>query len=89
MIHAERHDADAIIINPGAFTHYSYAIRDALTAYIKPVYEVHLSDLGTREEFRKFSVLDGLPNVTRIMGLGAQSYYAALEKLTQRENVTT
>lgn len=81
LIHAYRKTAAALIINPGAFTHYSYAIRDAIAAFAKPTVEVHLSDLSTREEFRQKSVLDGLANVTRIMGRGAQGYYDALDHL--------
>ena len=83
-IHTERKWADAIIINPGAFTHYSYSLRDALAAFEKPVYEVHLTDLLSREDFRKVNVFDGLPNVMRIMGRGAESYYSALEELVGR-----
>lgn len=81
LIHAYRKTAAALIINPGAFTHYSYAIRDAIAAFAKPTVEVHLSDLSTREEFRQKSVLDGLANVSRIMGRGAQGYYDALDHL--------
>ncbi len=82
-IHENRKWADALIINPGAFTHYSYALRDAIAAFAKPVIEVHLSDITKREEFRKFSVLDGLNNVRRIIGKGADGYYEALENLVK------
>ena len=84
LIHENRKWADALIINPGAFTHYSYALRDAITAFGKPTIEVHLSDLTKREEFRKHSVLEGLSSVTRIMGKGAAGYYEALEKLAKK-----
>ena len=83
-IHENRKWADALIINPGAFTHYSYALRDAIAAFAKPTIEVHLSDLNNREEFRKHSVLEGLNNVDRIMGKGAQGYYQALQTLTKK-----
>ena len=83
-IHENRKWADALIINPGAFTHYSYALRDAITALNKPTIEVHLSDLTKREEFRKHSVLEGLSSVTRIMGKGADGYYEALEILAKK-----
>jgi len=81
-IHRERKWGDALIINPGAFTHYSYALRDAIEAFSKPTIEVHLSDIMKREEFRKHSVLDGLKNVRRITGRGAEGYYEALRSLT-------
>lgn len=80
-IHEYRKWADALIINPGALTHYSYVLRDAVSAFAKPVYEVHLSDLSQREDFRKNSVLDGLQNVKRIMGKGTGSYYEALQHI--------
>jgi len=80
-IHQERKWADALIINPGALTHYSYALRDAIDAFAKPTIEVHLSDILKREEFRKHSVLEGLKNVRRIMGKGANGYYEALQDM--------
>ncbi len=80
-IHQFRKWADAIIVNPGALTHYSYALRDALGAFVKPVIEVHLSDITKRESFRHHSVLEGLPNCSRIMGKGAAGYYEALESI--------
>ena len=84
-IHEFRKWADACIINPGAFTHYSYALRDAIAAFNKPVVEVHLSDLSKRESFRQHSVLEGLPNVSRIMGKGAEGYYEALSVLCSQK----
>jgi 3-dehydroquinate dehydratase-2 len=83
-IHENRKWADALIINPGAFTHYSYALRDAITAFARPTIEVHLSNLTKREEFRKFSVLEGLQNITRLIGKGAAGYYEALERLAKK-----
>ena len=78
FIHEYRKWADGLIINPGALTHYSYSLRDAIASYTKPTMEVHLSDISKREEFRRFSVLEGLTNVERIMGLGAKGYSEAL-----------
>ena len=70
--------ADAIIINPAAFTHYSYAIRDALTAVRLPAIEVHISNVYSREEFRHKSVI--VPAcVGQIAGFGPFSYQLALE----------
>jgi 3-dehydroquinate dehydratase type II len=80
-IHQFRKWADAIIMNPGAFTHYSYALRDAIAAFSKPMIEVHLSDPTKRESFRHITVFEGLPNVSRIMGKGAAGYYEALRTL--------
>jgi 3-dehydroquinate dehydratase-2 len=80
-VHEERRWADGLIINPGALTHYSYALRDAIEVFGKQVIEVHLSDIMNREEFRRHSVLDGLANVRRIIGKGANGYYEALSIL--------
>lgn len=72
-------DADIIIINPGAFTHYSLAIRDALAAVRAQVIEVHLSNIYSREDFRKESVT--APVATgQISGFGQNSYYMAMEE---------
>lgn len=80
-IHNERRWFDAIIMNPGALAHYSYALRDAVAAVAKPMIEVHLSDLMQREEFRHHSVFQGLQNVRLIMGRGVQGYLSALRLL--------
>lgn len=79
-LHRERHWADAIVINPGAFTHYSYAIRDAIAAVGKPTVEVHLSDIHQREPFRKISVIKDVC-VAQICGLGWRSYIEGLKAL--------
>lgn len=73
-----RNWADAIIINPGAYTHYSYAIRDAITAVRLPTIEVHLSNVYSREEFRHRSVIAPVA-VGQIAGLGPVGYLLALE----------
>ncbi len=79
-LHRERHWADGIVINPGAFTHYSYAIRDALVAVGKPTVEVHLSDIYQREPFRKISVIKDVC-VAQVCGLGWRSYIEGLKAL--------
>lgn len=69
---------DFIIINPGAFTHYSYGICDAISSTNLPVIEVHLSNIHKREEFRKKSVIAPVC-IGQISGLGIASYSLALE----------
>jgi len=74
--------ADAVIVNPGAWTHYSYAIRDALELVTCPVGEVHLSAVDEREEWRRTSVLAGLAAV-RVSGKGAEGYLEAVDRLAE------
>ena len=69
---------DAIILNAGAFTHYSYALRDAIAAIDMPVAEVHISNVHAREEFRKKSVLSEVCKGV-VCGFGVGSYIAAIE----------
>lgn len=76
----EQRDCDAIVINPGAWTHYSYAIRDALAACDVPVVEVHISDVGAREEFRKVNVLVGVV-AHSVVGRGWPGYLEAIDWL--------
>jgi 3-dehydroquinate dehydratase-2 len=70
--------ADAIVLNPGAWTHYSYAIRDALEIASLPAVEVHLSDVDAREEWRRRSVIGELC-IGRVAGRGADGYSDALD----------
>lgn len=80
MIHAERKKSRGIIINPGALTHYSYALRDALEAVSIPVVEVHLSNIYEREQWRRVSVIS--PVAFRVIaGEGPAGYMLALEEL--------
>jgi 3-dehydroquinate dehydratase-2 len=72
--------ADAIVINPGAWTHYAWAIRDALAIAALPTVEVHLSDIAAREEFRQHSVISDLCLAT-IKGKREEGYREALERL--------
>lgn len=79
-IHDEREWADGIIINAGAFSHYSYAIRDAISSVDINTVEVHLSNIMEREDFRKISVLKDVC-IEQIYGLGKNSYIEALKFL--------
>ena len=78
FIHDERHWTHGIIINPAAFSHYSYAIYDALVAVNIPSIEVHLSDINNREKFRKKSVIKDAC-IKQISGLGKLSYLEAVK----------
>lgn len=79
-VHRARNGAAGIIINGGAFTHYSWALHDALAAFAGPVVELHLSNPGSREEFRHRSVLTAVSTAV-IAGLGGDGYRLSVEAI--------
>jgi 3-dehydroquinate dehydratase-2 len=81
-LHAVGEQADAIILNPGAWTHYAWAIRDALEIAALPAVEVHLSDIQQREEWRRHSVVADLCLAT-VSGRGPEGYRQALTRLRE------
>lgn len=84
-LHQSRRWADGVLFNPGALTHYSYALRDAIVATQLRVVEVHISDIKQREKFRSLSVIEDVC-VHRVMGKGAKGYIEALEWLCDAKN---
>jgi 3-dehydroquinate dehydratase II len=80
MLGADAEGVGAVVINPGALTHYSYALRDAIEASGLPVIEVHMSNTQAREEFRRRSVVSEVCRAS-IIGLGAGGYHLALEAM--------
>ena len=79
-LHAARTEYDGVILNAGAYTHYSYAILDAIKAVQKPFVEVHMSDIHQREPFRHTSVI-APACVAQVCGFGKQSYFLGLRML--------
>ena len=79
-IHGAREDCSAVVINPGAFTHTSIALRDALSGISLPVAEVHLSNVHAREEFRHHSFISPIADFV-IAGAGIQGYEFAVRRL--------
>ena len=79
FVHRYRHAA-ALIVNPGAWTHYSYAIRDALELVCSPVAEVHLSQIEEREDWRRVSVIADVASL-RVLGRGVAGYVEAAKEL--------
>jgi 3-dehydroquinate dehydratase-2 len=78
--------ADAIVINPGALTHYGYSLRDALEDFGKPIIEVHISNIYAREDFRNKSVIADIAT-GQISGLGLNGYLSALDFLTENNTL--
>jgi len=85
LLHKNRKWADGILINPAAYTHYSYALRDALASLSIPAVEVHLSDIKAREGWRSKSVTKSVC-AAQFMGEGARSYFAGLRFLAKRKS---
>ena len=85
FLHAALDGADALVLNPGAWTHYSWAIRDALEPFGGPVVEVHISDVDAREEWRRKSVLEGC-TTDRVTGEGIDGYRMALGLLAEKRD---
>jgi 3-dehydroquinate dehydratase-2 len=83
-IHEALDSADALVLNPAAWSHYSWAIHDAVEPFEGPVVEVHISNVDAREEWRRHSVLDGLTRA-RIVGHGIEGYKEALTYLKELE----
>lgn len=79
-LHSAHGRYDGIVYNPGAHTHYSWALRDAVAAIDVPVVEVHISDVDGREDFRKISVFDGVV-LKKIKGHGRRGYLEAIDVL--------
>lgn len=79
-LHEAMGTCDGVVMNPGALTHYSYALRDAITSTGLPVVEVHLSDITAREDFRAISVIEPVC-IGQVRGLGAASYTEGLKLL--------
>ena len=81
MIHTNRRMVDGMVLNAGALTHYSYALRDAIVGCQLPTVEVHISDIHAREDFRKISVIEDVC-IQQISGQGKQGYVDAIQILT-------
>jgi 3-dehydroquinate dehydratase II len=82
-LHRQRDEADAILLTPGAWTHYAWAIRDALEIAALPALEIHLSDIDNREQWRRTTVIGDLC-FARVTGRGPDGYDEALELLRDR-----
>jgi 3-dehydroquinate dehydratase-2 len=81
-LHRSGDYADGLVLNPGAWTHYAWALRDAVEISGLPAVEVHLSDVESREEFRRHSVLAGV-TIARVSGRGVEGYEEALGHLKE------
>ena len=84
FIHSKRKEVQYLVINPGALTHYSYALRDAIVGTEMKAGEVHLSDIHDRENFRKISVIKSIC-LSQIVGEGKQGYIKAIQHILEQE----
>ena len=82
-LHAAADERAAVVLNPGAWSHYSYALRDACAILTSPLVEVHISNIHAREEFRHHSVVSAVATGV-ICGLGVDGYRLALEHIARR-----
>ena len=82
FLHEHRGEASGVLINPGALTHYSYSLRDALEAVELPVVEVHISDIEKREDFRRESVVEPIA-IEQVAGLGLDGYEVGFRNLVE------
>ena len=84
FLHSKRNEVNHLVINPGALTHYSYALRDAIVGTERKAVEVHLSDIHNRENFRKISVIKSIC-LSQIVGEGKQGYIKAIQYILEQE----
>ena len=84
FLHSKRKEVNHLVINPGALTHYSYALRDAIAGTNMKAVEIHLSDIHNRENFRKISVIKSIC-LTQIFGEGKQGYIKAIQHILEQE----
>ena len=84
FLHSKRNEVNHLVINPGALTHYSYALRDAIVGTEMKAVEVHLSDIHNRDNFRKLSVIKSIC-LSQIVGEGKQGYIKAIQYILEQE----
>jgi 3-dehydroquinate dehydratase-2 len=82
FLHSKRKEVNHLVINPGALTHYSYALRDAIVGTNMKAVEIHLSDIHNRENFRKISVIKSVC-LAQVVGEGKQGYITAIKHILE------
>ena len=82
FLHSKRKEVNHLVINPGALTHYSYALRDAISGTNMKAVEIHLSDIHNRENFRKISVIKSVC-LAQVVGEGKQGYITAIKHILE------